>query len=288
MLDGIRHHYLFENYYHEICCALGFDPILRIKAGDNNIINANEVSSLLTVFVSVIAYDHWRKRNGHPKAIAGYSVGQWTALYAAGVIPFKTLVRVVAKRAAFMNECFAEKNGAMIAVIGLDSFKLEMLCSKMRDQGLDIFITNYNCSGQHSIAGSFTAINLALKSISELKPIKMVQIPTSGAWHCPLVDNAAIKFRKWLEELTFLKPTVPIIDNASGTFLPDGGSTFLDCLARQINHPVLWDKGIKNLIGYGCEKFVEVGYGNILTKFGFFIDRNLVKHLSYYPNEKDI
>ena len=288
MLDGIRHHYLFESYYYEICCSLGFDPLIEINAGDINVINANEVSSLLTVFVSVIAYELWRERNCYPKAFAGYSVGQWTALYAAGVISFQTLVRVVVKRATLMNECFVEKKGAMIAVIGLDSSQLEMLCSKMRDQGLDIFISNYNCSGQHSLAGSLSAINLALKSISELKPKKLVQIPTSGAWHCPLLDSAAAQFRKWLEELSFHKPLVPIIDNASGTFLPEGGSTLLDCLARQINHPVLWDAGIKKLISYGCERFIEVGYGKILTKFGFFIDRNLVEHLSYYPNEKDI
>lgn len=283
MLDGVLQHHSFSRRYELICATLGFDPLARIQEGDAELINTNAVSSLLTVLVSVIGFEQWSKINKAPVALAGYSIGQWTALYAAGAITFESLIEAVNQRAAFMDGCFAEHPGAMMAVIGVSPTVLEEFCTQLRAEGLDIVISNYNCYGQYSLAGALNAIETALSKVSELNPKKAIRVPTSGAWHSHLLDGAAARLRQYLQELPVSELRIPVIDNVTGEFLPTCGAALLDRLAMQVNHPVQWDAGLKTLIAFGCKQFIEVGYGNVLTKFGFFIDRLSVEHKTFHP-----
>lgn len=281
MLDSVRQHPSFVSRYEVICESLGFDPLARIDAGDVELINANAVSSLFTVLASVIALDEWRKYNPEPRWIAGYSVGQLTALYAAGTISYQTLIKLVSVRASFMDECSRQKPGAMFAVIGVPPDALETFCSRLRSQNLPIYISNFNCYGQYSLAGTVAAIDKALREISELRPKKIALLSTSGAWHSPLMDQSSHDLRVFLMDIKFNSLKIPVLDNLSGDFLPMDGEMLLDALSQHVNHPVKWEAGIKNLIKRGCSKFIELGYGNVLTKFGFFIERSNVEHLSF-------
>lgn len=283
MLDGVRQHASFKQRYDLICGALGHDPLLRISRGeDPEFINANTVSSMLTVLASVISYDEWLANNQPPLAVAGYSIGQWTALHAAGAIGFESLVEATRQRAFLMDECSAIVPGAMMAVIGVSPVVLSDFCQILRREGFDIVVSNYNCYGQYSLAGTVSAVEEALARVTQLKPKKAIKIPTSGAWHCHLLEPAAAKFRQYMESVQFNELKFPVIDNVTGEFLPTSSDDIRDQLSRHVSNPVLWDKGLKTLISFGCRRLIEVGYGNVLTKFGFFIDRS-VAHSSYYP-----
>jgi len=288
MLEPLRQHKSFLMQYEIICNCLGFDPLARIGAGEVDLINTNAVSSLLTVLASVIAFDEWKKENLEPRWIAGYSVGQLTALYASGSIPYNRLIEIVAIRASMMDECALKFPGSMMAVIGISPAPLEKFCSELRSRGLPIYISNFNCYGQYTLAGTQLAIKISLSEILALSPKKVILLPIAGAWHSPLMDQASQELHAYIADIHFDSLKIPVIDNVSGEFLPIDSQNLKERLSKQVNHAVLWEAGIRNILKRGCSRFIEIGYGNVLTKFGFFIERSSIDHLSFYPNRVDV
>jgi [acyl-carrier-protein] S-malonyltransferase len=128
-------------------------------------------------------------------------------------------------------------------------------------------------------------VALARDRIQNLKPKKVTYLPVSGAWHCSLLDQAADSFKAYLQDIPLNRQERPVIDNVTGDFLPGPGPELKKQLALHLSAPVQWAKGIKTLIAHGSNEFIEVGYGNTLTKFGFFIDRS-VRHRSFAPLEE--
>ena len=281
MLDGVRGLPEFATRYALVCDALGEKPLDAIAA-DPGYLNQNRVTALLTLLASSLSLDRFHETSGgRADFVSGYSVGQWTALYAAGALSFERLVAVVAKRSALMDQCFAETPGAMLAVIGLKADALESLCAGLRDGGHQIWVSNYNCVGQYTLAGTASAIAAAEAAVLELKPRKAARVPVSGAWHTPLLAEADAGFHAYLASVTLAAPSVPVVDNVTGGWLPSDRAALDLQLARHLDHPVLWEAGIKTLLAAGARRFVEIGYGNVLTKFDFFIDRS-VEHQAFY------
>jgi [acyl-carrier-protein] S-malonyltransferase len=282
MLDGVRGLPAFRERYELVASTLGSSPLDEIATGNAAYLNQNRVTALLTLLVSSLSLDLYQEKTGsRADLVAGYSVGQWTALYAAGALSFDELVAVVARRSALMDECFVDTPGAMLAVIGLRSEALEELCARLRDDSHPVWVSNYNCVGQYTLAGTATAIAAAEAAVAELKPRKAARVPVSGAWHSPLLEAAHAHFKAYLADVPLAPARVPVIDNVTGDVLPSDRPPLDTQLARHLDHPVLWEKGIKTLLERGARRFVEIGYGNVLTKFGFFIDRS-VEHQAFY------
>lgn len=282
MLDRVRDLPAFAARYQLVCDALGSAPLDEIAAGHADYLNQNRVTALLTLLVSSLSLDVYREKTGrNADFVSGYSVGQWTALYAAGVLPFEQLVQVVAKRSQLMDACFADVPGAMLAVIGLKAEVLENLCDGLRAKSHRVWVSNYNCVGQYTLAGTGEAIAHAESALVDLKPKKVARVPVSGAWHTPLLAAAHAGFKSHLAGVTLGATTVPVVDNVTGGWLPAERPALDEQLARHLDHPVLWEQGIKALLAKGAKRFVEIGYGNVLTKFGFFIDRS-VEHQAFY------
>jgi [acyl-carrier-protein] S-malonyltransferase len=282
MLDGVRDLPGFAARYALVCDALGSHPLDEIAAGHAEYLNQNRVTALLTLLVSSLALDAFHEKTGRrADFVSGYSVGQWTALYAAGALSFEELVRVVARRSALMDACFTSIPGAMLAVIGLKAEVLENLCDGLRAKSHRVWVSNYNCVGQYTLAGTGEAIAHAETALVELKPKKVARVPVSGAWHTPLLAAAHTGFKAFLADVPLGTPTVPVVDNVTGGWLPTERPALDQQLARHLDHPVLWEQGIKALLAKGARRFVEIGYGNVLTKFGFFIDRS-VEHQAFY------
>jgi [acyl-carrier-protein] S-malonyltransferase len=276
MFEGVRRVPGFRSKYEIICEHTGVDVLRAHTDGSNDILNRNLVSSLMAILVSAVSLDTYLERL--PPRISyfsGYSVGQWTAIYAANMITFDDLVRIVSTRAKFMNESVEKEPSGMSAVIGIDESILENLLADLRTEGLPVFISNYNCIGQYSIAGSLKALQIAEERINSLQPRKLIRLPVSGAWHCSILNAASAKFASFLETVTFGPPRLPIIDNVTGDWLPEGGPALKASLALHLTHPVLWHRGIKKLVAEGATTLREIGYGNMLTKFCFFIDRKI-------------
>lgn len=283
MLAGISDTAEFSEYYPIVSQALGTSPLDKLAQGDTGYLNQNLVSSLLTVLSSAVCLERYVKRHGNEAhSLAGYSVGEWTALYAGGALSFEQLVRILKKRCELMDACFNERGGAMLGVIGVAEKDLAAFCREIeQEQGEFIRISNYNSPGQYSIAGSGNAIELALASIDQLRPKKALALPVSGAWHCDLLQRAALQFARYLAEVPLKQPAIPIIDNVTGKYLPTDLHQLKQQLAKHLSRPVRWIDGVRFLAGRGCKRMVEIGYGKVLTKFGFFIDFNL-SHQSYY------
>jgi len=169
----------------------------------------------------------------------------------------------------------------MLAVIGLKAEVLENLCDGLRATSQRVWVSNYNCVGQYTLAGTAAAIARAEDALAALKPKKMARVPVSGAWHTPLLAAAHAGFAAYLAGVALAPANVPVVDNATGGWLPTERPALDRHLARHLDHPVLWEQGMRALLAEGAARFVEIGYGNVLTKFGFFIDRS-VEHQAFY------
>lgn len=276
MLIGLRNHPAFGERYAAVCRHARCDLLQRIEAGDEAILDENINSSLANLLVSSISHDILSERgDAKPAFLAGYSVGQWAAMWAARMIDFEQLASIVAARGRLMNACVERGTSGMTAVIGLRESDLERVLCNLRKEGRAVYLSNDNCPGQYTISGTVDALQAAETELAALRPRKMVRLPVSGAWHCPLLDEAAVRFADLLREVSFRPAALPVIDNVTGGFLPAEETELKAALARQVSRPVRWQEGIRRLIAEGATRFVEVGFDNTLTKFLFFIDRTV-------------
>ncbi len=281
MLEAYRHDVGFGELYEQTCTRLGHDP-LASAASD---LTGNAASSLLTVLASVLSIR--RLRDEHPgfvpAAVAGYSVGQWTALYAAGVITLEQLIHLVFRRAELMDACVSRcPPSGMLAVMGVPETDVRQVCTVVSSHGEPLTITNENAPGQFTLGGTLTALIQAEDLLAPLRPKRLVRLPVAGAWHSPMLQPAVASLRSMLLDEPLLPGLCPIIDNTTGDWLPTDRSERCDALSRQVAAPVLWSKGVKTMEARGVRDVLEVGYGDMLTKFGFFISRSL-RHHAVFP-----
>lgn len=281
MLDSFRDSPALSRHYREVCRLLGGDPLER-AVRDPDHIDRNAVSSLLTVLASVACLDRLRARNPEfvPAAVAGYSVGQWSAIYAAGLISVEDLLRVVAERARVMDACLsAGPRGGMLAVVGLRADALDAVCREAGLAGELLEIANHNAPGQFTLAGSLAALDLAEARLAPLHPKRLLRLRVAGAFHTRLLEGAVAPLSDLLARLPLgaqiSGPSIPVIDNTTGDWLPDQNDARRTALAVQVARPVLWMQGLRTLAAAGVRQTIEVGYGDVLTKFNFFTDRSL-------------
>lgn len=285
MLDGLVASKKFDDYYSSIVDAVGYSPIEAMKR-DPSLVNSHLLSTLLTFLASALSYLRFKEvENVEPDYLAGYSIGQFTALYAAGCYDFAHLVEIIRVRSSLIDKCTAGQPGAMLGVVGLMLDPVKDVVARLADNGQRIWISNFNCTGQYTLSGTREAIRAAFEILAPMKPKRLIELPVAGAWHCPLLEDAQSEIYRHLLSCDWQAPAIPVIDNVTGEFLPQSVDEIKEQVRKQVTHPVLWDKGIKTLIASGCGRFVEIGHGNVLTKFGFFIDRN-AEFTSFYGAER--
>ena len=282
MLDPLASFEQFRGRYETVSAALGYDLLAEVRTGRASV-HANLTGSLMTVLASAVSLDLLRDDDAiwpSVVGVAGYSVGQWVALYAAGAVSFEQLVRIVQRRAAVMDQCVVANPGSMIAVIGVAEPALERCCAQIRDCGLFVAIANYNAAGQYTLSAEKQAVAAVTEELRALKPIKCVELQAAGPWHSQLMMPAREALADFLEQETFRPTTIATIDNVTGDFLPADVGSCRNRLADQVSQPVRWSRGVETLVARGATRLIEVGYGNMLTKFGFFINRNM-QHLRF-------
>ena len=206
-----------------------------------------------------------------PEAVAGHSLGEYSALTAAGVFDFEVGLLLVRERGRLMQETGHQQPGTMAAVLGLDDDVVRELCAQV---GPDVVPANFNCPGQIVISGAVEAVEKAGQAAAAAGATRVVALPVSGAFHSPLMAPAAEPLAERLAETPFAPPSVPVINNVTATPETDPDQ-LRQRLVEQMTAPVLWTASILRLREMGIDEALEVGPGSVLKGLGRRITREL-------------
>lgn len=200
----------------------------------------------------------------NPDMVAGHSLGEFSALVAAGAMDFEDGLRLVAIRAKAMQKACELQPGTMAAVLMLPSEKIEEICEDINttDNGV-VVAANYNCEGQIVISGTREAIELACTKCKEAGARRALPLPVGGAFHSPLMEPAASELAEGIENTLFKVPVCPVYQNvtANPTTNPEIIKTNL---LAQLTAPVKWTQTVRNMVADGADSFIEVGPGKVL------------------------
>ena len=191
---------------------------------------------------------------------AGHSLGEYAALYAAGVVDLKTVLKLIQKRATLMNEAAENTNGSMAAVIGLDNETVISLTEQIEG----VYVANFNSPGQVVITGDKDAINSSLDKFKEAGAKRVLPLTVSGAFHSPLMKEAGNAFIDFVKDFEFDNATVPVYTNVDASATTKA-EDFRAKLPEQIYSSVRWTQSINNIVEKGITNFIEIGPGKVLA-----------------------
>ena len=194
-----------------------------------------------------------------PGMVAGHSLGEFSALVAAGAMSFEDGLRLVALRASEMQKCCERQPGAMAAVINLPDSTIEEICA-----GIPCVVpANYNSPGQVVISGEEAAVDEACRQLKEAGAKRALKLPVSGAFHSPLMEPAREELAKAIEATPFQAPRCPVYQNVTALPVTDP-QEIKENLLRQLTSPVRWTQTVQNMLAAGATHFVEIGPGSVL------------------------
>lgn len=217
--------------------------------------------SFLKVFMEQCPSDFSNKIT----AVAGHSLGEYSALFAANVLDFSTILNLINQRGKFIQQASLENSGKMAAIIGLKKEIVGEICLKVeKEMNLIVEPVNFNSPQQIVIAGHSDACERALKLAQNEGAKRAILLNVSGPFHSRLMFSAAEKFSREVEETEFKNAKIPVVMNYDAE-LNFKGEDIKKALIKQINNPVLWEKSILKMIDCGINLFIEIGPGRVLT-----------------------
>lgn len=271
---------LFEQYdvakrlFAEADEALGYsikDMCFEGPADDLKL-TANTQPAILTV--SVIVNEILKEHGVQPDVAGGHSLGEYSALVAAGVLSFKDAVALVHKRGQYMQEAVPVGEGGMAAIIGLDDEAIAAACEKATKEAGEVQPVNFNCPGQTVIAGTTHGVEKAVEELKAAGAKKAVVLPVSAPFHSTLMKPAAEKLAAELAKVAIHDAEFPVVSNFTGE-LETKAEEIKANLVAQADHPVRWIACVKTMQAFGADTFVEAGPGKTLCGFNRRIDRSI-------------
>lgn len=269
----------YDNYacakkvFEEADEALGFSIAKMCFEGpeDQLRLTMNTQPAILTCSIAVLAV---LRENGLNCQIAGgHSLGEYSALVAAGSLSLADAVRSVRKRGQFMQEAVPVGEGAMAAVMGLEPETIDAICRKVEAEcGEAVQAVNFNCPGQVVIAGAAGAVAKAIDALKEAGARRAVSLPVSAPFHSTLMRPAAARLKEVLDEVEFHDANFPVVANVTAKPVTKA-EEIRSLLVQQAASPVKWEMSMRYMLGEGFDTFVEVGPGKVLTGFTRKIDR---------------
>jgi len=254
--------------FDEASAALGQDLWQLLADGPAEALAQTVNTQPVMLTAGVATYRLWLEKGGKlPTLLAGHSLGEYSALVAAGVIDFKDAVPLVRLRAAAMQEAVPVGTGAMAAILGLDDDKIREACTealKAVGNGEVVEPVNFNAPGQTVIAGSKAAVERACESCKARGAKRAVLLPVSAPFHSSLIRPAADKLAARLTELSFATPQIPVINNVD-VALESDPEKIKDALIRQAYLPVRWVETIQTMAALGATTIAECGPGKVLS-----------------------
>ena len=215
---------------------------------------------------------------------AGLSLGEYTALYAAGLISFEDGLTLVAKRGQAMQAAAESTVGGMVSIIGLDAEKVDQLCSEAGEGEL-LTAVNFNCPGQIVVSGAKSACERAEALAEKYGAMKAVRLAVAGAFHTEMMSSAAEELRAAIANCQIKEPCdVRTIANINAEYY-ETGEKIAEGLVKQLTFPILWQKCMERLLNDGVEEFYEIGPGKVLTALMRRINRKIrVKNISTFQS----
>lgn len=259
---------LWENFdevkalYKDASSALGYDVKALSFEGPPEELNKTYRTQPCLLTASIAVHTVLTLKGVVPDVVAGHSLGEYSALVAAGVIPLKDALSLTEKRGQFMQEAVKEGEGLMAAIIGLGRNKVDEICLSV-ESGY-VSPANYNCPGQIVIAGEKKAVEEAMKLAKEAGAKRALPLAVSAPSHCTLMLGASNRLGELLNTIELKDPVVPVVNNADAMFLMNTEKIKVS-LVKQLNSPLLWEDSIRNIINKGVSTFIEAGPGKVLS-----------------------
>ncbi|MFP4200390.1 MAG: ACP S-malonyltransferase [Clostridia bacterium] len=267
--------------------ALGWDLGRLVSEGPEDRLNLTAYTQPALLTLSVTAWEVFRSRVGEdPEFSAGLSLGEYSALVAAGTLELEDAVRLVHLRGQYMQEAVPAGVGGMAAVLGLDKSELESICREESDKDDFVTLANLNCPGQIVISGHMEAVKRARDLARERGARRAILLPVSAPFHSELMLPARDNLERAMEEVEFRRARFPVISNARVVPLTDPAE-IRRALSEQMTSPVRWEDSVRYMLDAGLRDFFEFGPKATLTGFLRRIDRSARGHTVETPKDID-
>ena len=269
----------FDNYdvakkmFKEADEALGYSIMKMCFEGpeEDLKLTANTQPAILTI--SCIANEILKENGVQPEITGGHSLGEYSALVAAGVLKFQDAVALVHKRGAYMQEAVPVGEGGMAAIIGVDREKIVEICQSVSAES-SVQAVNFNCPGQIVIAGATRGVELAVEELKAAGAKKAVILPVSAPFHSTLMKPAAEKLAVELDKVTLSDARIPVVANVNAQVLTKA-EDIKASLVAQAASPVLWEDCVAKMKEFGADVLLEAGPGKTLCGFNRRIDKSI-------------
>ncbi|PXX40109.1 ACP S-malonyltransferase [Aquitalea magnusonii] len=274
MMDGFADLPVVKHTFEEASSALGVDLWAMLQADSAEAINATVNTQPIMLAAGVATYLAWQEVGGQqPAVVAGHSLGEYTALVAAGALPFAEAVKLVRLRAEAMQNAVPAGQGAMAAILNLSDEEVRAACAEAAN-GEVVEAVNYNSPGQVVIAGAKAAVERAMEACKARGAKRALPLPVSVPSHCALMKPAGMQLAEALLQVHINTPAIPVLHNADVVSYTDAAD-IRDALVRQLYSPVRWTETIQKLAGEGIVTMAECGPGKVLAGLAKRIDSNV-------------
>lgn len=285
MLDAFADSATVERTLEEASDALGYDMAALIRDDAAGQLGQTEFTQPALLTASTAMLRLWREGGGvAPAHVAGHSLGEYSALVAAGVLDFSDAVKLVAFRGKAMAEAVPAGIGSMAAILGLDDEVLEDLCEQASSGQEQVWAVNYNCPGQLVVAGHAPAVDRLIDIAKQAGARRAMPLAVSAPSHTPLMQPAADKMSARMQEISFSKPSCPVWSNVDAS-ARDDVVEIRDALVEQLISPVRWTETIQGLACVGVSHAVEMGPGKVLAGLNKRIEREMAVNNVLTPEQ---
>ncbi len=264
MMNGFAEQAIVKATFDEASAILGQDLWAMINSSDAEIIGQTVNTQPIMLAAGVAVYRAYLEAGGKtPAAVAGHSLGEYTALVAAGALNFADAVKLVRLRAELMQSAVPQGVGAMAAILGLEDEQVRQICTESAQDEV-VEAVNFNSPGQVVIAGNAAAVGRAMTAAKEAGAKRALPLPVSVPSHCSLMKPAADKLAEALKTVEIKQPQIRVIHNADVAAYDDADK-IKDALVRQLYSPVRWTETVNALVSDGIAESAECGPGKVLA-----------------------
>ena len=254
-----------NDYFNVLQSHVDFSLSTILSATDGSL-NQTKYTQPSVLSTSLLLYTQLQHELSlKPDYVAGFSLGEFTALHVAGYLDLPSTLSLIQLRADTMNDLSSVKPGAMAAVIGGTIDQVESLCRFVTSNPSSLTIANYNCPGQVVISGDVVSIDKAIEQASQFGIRRAIKLQVSGAFHSEAMKDASLPIQAFLHQHPLQKPTIPMLFNVTGDEVQE--DLVNSSIVKQVYSPVYFQKTIENLILKGVDTFIEIGPGNVLSGF---------------------